>query len=47
MSIFIFFSKNMMISLIKNYKRAEQKVITSQSIKLCKIIVTCYEIIKS
>jgi hypothetical protein len=35
--------KDLSISLIKDYKH---KTLTSQSIKLCKIITTCYEVTK-
>jgi len=33
--------KDLSISFIKNYK---YKALTSQNIKFCKIIVTCYEV---
>jgi hypothetical protein len=35
--------KYISISLIKDY---EHKTSTSQNVKLCKIIATCYEVIK-
>jgi len=39
---FTFFTKYLSISLIKNH---EYKALTSQIIKLCKIIVTSYDIV--
>jgi hypothetical protein len=39
--VFFFFKEDFRILLIKNY---EHKVLTSQSIKFCKIIATCYEV---
>jgi hypothetical protein len=39
--LFFIFTKKLSILLIKNH---EQNALTSQSIKLCKIIAACYEV---
>jgi hypothetical protein len=41
---FLFLTKDLSILLIKDH---EHKALTSQNIKLCKIITTCYEVTKS